>query len=87
MIKKGDIKFNSDLVVGQYRHSEFLEIKNLIDIIPCIERDNANDMEILGSWKDHFQSLGVPYAVTAHTAYRNKAKDVPYYTLWKRRMI
>jgi hypothetical protein len=80
-------QFDKDKMVGSYRHSEFLQITNLIDILPCIERDNAGEMDVLASWQDHFQSLGVPYAVTAHTAYRNKAKDVNYYTLWKRRMI
>jgi len=87
-MREKDNKYDRDTMISAYRQKEFEAIPEdmLVDIIPSIQRDNSYEMAVLGLWQHHFQKLGVPYAITAKTAYHGD-RSIAYYSLWKERRI
>ena len=64
----------------------------LINFLPCIY-DWRKDQAVLDTWKEHFESQGIPFAITRHKGERTREKTGKHqkqsytFALWKEQRI
>ena len=77
--------FDRDTAIEYFDEHGFnqIEEKDLMDF--CMVR-GYKDQPILDTWKDHFRSIKVPFAITDQYD-QQKDRKIPRITLWKCRRI
>jgi hypothetical protein len=84
-MRENDQIFDGDDIVEYSDWEEFNKIPtgSLMDFLPRIY---PSEMWILESWKNYFESIGTPFAISEHkTKYSDRS--VTHFALWKIRRI
>ena len=84
-MRENDQIFDGDNIIEYSDREEFNKIPtgSLMDFLPRIYH---YEMLILESWKNYFESIGTPFAISEHkTKYSDRS--VTHFALWKTRRI